>query len=307
MQLPNVSHPVAFLAALIALASSRNCNAGFDVGVVFHDPGGAHAAYYADLRSAVEAAGSIWAGRIQGGGTLDVEVRFDVDHLGNNIALGAGGSRTTTYIRNNGTHNIFEPIAAHEVRTGVDVNGADPDVQFTFNTNYLQNELWFDPTPLGGSEAVPINKTDALTVMLHEFAHALGFDGWRNLTNGTLPGNYGTPFDELTVFDGTNYFFMGAAAMAVYGGPVPLTYGNIFHFGNNAPRPGPDLIPDLMNGVVFYSGVRYDPSPLDVAVLSDLGLSPQPAAVPEPSSFVLLGLVGVGYAGYRRRSRRRAA
>ena len=38
--------------------------------------------------------------------------------------------------------------------------------------------------------------------------------------------------------------------LAAYGGPVPLTYGNIAHLANNEPRPGSDLLEELMNGVV---------------------------------------------------------
>jgi hypothetical protein len=55
-------------------------------------------------------------------------------------------------------------------------------------------------------------------------------------------------------------------------GPVPITYGNPFHLGNNSPRPGSDLIPDLMNGVVYYYQTRYDISALDLAIAKDAGV-----------------------------------
>ncbi|MGC1274313.1 MAG: PEP-CTERM sorting domain-containing protein [Planctomycetaceae bacterium] len=135
-----------------------------------------------------------------------------------------------------------------------------------------------------------------MSVMLHELGHALGFNGWRDQFNGTLPTNtdvdrqYASVFDDLTVFDGSDFFFVGELAQAVYGGPVPLTFGNIFHLGNTLPRPGENLIPDLMNGVVFTDGVRYEISALDVAMLRDTGLAP--AAVPEPGSLLLTGLAG---------------
>jgi hypothetical protein len=37
-----------------------------------------------------------------------------------------------------------------------------------------------------------------------------------------------------------------------------FVYDNYGHLGNNDPRPGSDLIPDLMNGIVFFRGTRYD-------------------------------------------------
>ncbi len=93
-----------------------------------------------------------------------------------------------------------------------------------------------------------------------------------NPTTGTMPGNYQSTFDEKTYFDGTNFFFTGSQAVSIYGSPVPLTYGNISHLGNNSPRPGSDIISDLMNGVVYYYGQKYYISPLDVAILADTGV-----------------------------------
>jgi hypothetical protein len=66
---------------------------------------------------------------------------------------------------------------------------------------------------------------------------------------------------------------------------VPLTYGNYHHFGNADPRPGSDLIPDLMNGVVFFRGQRYNISPLDLALLADVGVP-----VPEPTALTIVSI-----------------
>ncbi len=58
---------------------------------------------------------------------------------------------------------------------------------------------------------------------------------------------------------------------------MPITFGNNWHLGNALPRPGPDLISDLMNGVVFNHGTHYGISPLDPAVPSCVGV---PVAFP---------------------------
>jgi hypothetical protein len=141
------------------------------------------------------------------------------------------------------------------------------------NPNYLANVLWFDPDPLSRTGPTDPNKTDAMSVCIHELGHALAYNGWMNGSTGELPQTYMSTFDRHVNFDGDDFWFEGANAMAVYGGPVPITFGNPFHLGNWAPRPGDDLIPELMNGVVFYNGQRYSISELDWAVLKDAGIA----------------------------------
>jgi len=107
---------------------------------------------------------------------------------------------------------------------------------------------------------------------MHELGHAFAFNGWMDDITGIMPGNYQSTFDEKVNFLNGNFFFTGSRATAIYGSSVPLTYGNHGHLGNSSPRPGSDLIPDLMNGVVFNRGTRYYISPLDVAIFADTGL-----------------------------------
>jgi hypothetical protein len=146
-------------------------------------------------------------------------------------------------------------------------------------------------------------------VFLHELGHAFVFNGFRNPATGLLPNSPSDPdridgstFDVLETFNGTHWFFNGPRATELYGGPVPITSGNDFHLGNNSPAPGSDLIPDLMNGIVFFRGSRYDISPLDLAIAADTGVS----VVPEPSAVVLfaIGVVGVGVTARRMRMAR---
>ena len=98
---------------------------------------------------------------------------------------------------------------------------------------------------------------------------------WRDGTTGAVPGSppYESTFDQWETFDGTNLYFNGPMAELAYGGTVPITFGDNFHVGNAPPRPGSGLIPDLMNGVVFNRGARYEISPLDLAILADAGVA----------------------------------
>ena len=141
---------------------------------------------------------------------------------------------------------LLQQGATHRLKTGQDVNGAAADVEFNFGTlGYLQNELWFDPDPLRMGGAVPFNRTDAYSVMLHEWGHAFGFNGWLNGFTGARPAGYRSTFGQWVEADVVNglstLFFKGPQAMTVYGGRVPLTAGNHMHLGNFGPRPGAAL------------------------------------------------------------------
>jgi hypothetical protein len=256
-------------AASTAISSFSSGAVTFSV--TFDDQGGAWSAYYASIESNMVAAGEWWARRLEGNASLEIVVRFQAD-----LPTANGGSVTSVFVGTSGGYNVFEQGAAGEVRTGVDANGATPDIQVTVGHAYLMNTLWFDPDPYCRIAPIPVNRTDAVSVFLHELGHAFAFNGWRHLTNGTLPGDYASTFDMLTTFDGTNFWFVGANALAEYNNAPPaLTFGNIFHFGN-AKGPSADLIPDLMNGVVFYHQHRYMISALDWAVLGDVNVPVRP-------------------------------
>jgi hypothetical protein len=53
---------------------------------------------------------------------------------------------------------------------------------------------------------------------------------------------------------------------------VPETYANVNHVANLAPRPGSDLVDNLMKGVQTFVQERYYIDDLDVAIMRDVGL-----------------------------------
>lgn len=238
--------------------------------ISFADPGSVYASYYPAITAALQAAGAEWNRHLIGSGNLEVEVSFA------NISTMDGTSVSSGFVRNDGTRDIFEQGAAYEIRTGTDPNGADPDIRIRIGTAYLAGALWFDPDPQTRTAPIPANHIDAVSVLIHELGHAFVFNGWMNATNGQLPPTYMSTFDTNASFDGSNVFFNGTGAMGRYGGPVPVTYANYGHLGNNAPRPGPDLLFDLMNGVIYYYQTRYFISPMDVEVARDSGMFVSP-------------------------------
>jgi hypothetical protein len=237
----------------------------------FNDPGASFQPYYDLIETNLSAAIGNYSRLLVSpiASSIQIEISFS-----DSVTRATGFSDTSAFVRNQAGVNIFEQGVAAEIRTGVDPNGVAPDLHIEFQPIYLTDELWFDPAPLNRNLAVPANKTDAVSVLIHELTHAIGFNGWRDGTNAAIPGSppYESTFDQWETFDGTTIYFTGPNAEAVYGGPVPITLGDNFHVGNAPPRPGSDLLPDLMNGVVYYRGTRYYISPLDLAMLSDAGV-----------------------------------
>ena len=245
--------------------------------VTFNDPAGAYTAYYGPLTSHVQAGMRNWTAGV----ASDITVRAVVRFAGSNGGTADGRSFTNAFSHTDGTGRSVQMEGLAARLTGlIPASSPAPDIDIFVNPAYLTNELWFDPQPDRRVAPVPVNKTDAMSTFTHEIGHALGFAGFINQTTGARPDGYESAFDERISFDGTNFFFNGAGAVQAYGGPVPLTFGNLYHLGNNAPRPGADLLADsLMNGVTFTRGKRYHVSALELAMLKDTGLSLEGPAV----------------------------
>lgn len=231
--------------------------------VTFIDPGGTYSSYYPAITAAVQAAGAEWSRYLVGSANLEVEVTISSSNAG------GGYSATSGFVRNDGTRDIFEQGAVYELRTGIDPNGASPDIRISVTPFLLTDLLWFDPQPAQRTQPVPPDRVDAISVFTRWLGGAFVFNGWMNPTTGVLPPTYMSTFDENIQFDGTNFFFVGLTAETRYDGPVPLTYGNIYRLGNNPPRPGSNLLSDLMNGTGVEYGRRYDVSQLDVDLAKD--------------------------------------
>ena len=278
-------------------------------GMVVHfgDPSGLYANQYADIQRVAAAAGQDWMSHfllppstatspISAAPTISVQINFAP------IATATGRSAVSSQVGTTATGlRLFEQGAAYEMATGIDPNGDAFDVEITLGSSgYLQHELWFDPDPLQRLGAVPLDRTDAYSVFLHEFGHAFGFNGWRDGMTGALPGDYLSTFDALvdeTNLPGGHLSFGGAHAVGLYGAPLPLTQGLYGHLGNSGPLAGAELQTDLMNGLYFVRGSRYEISALNLAVLRDLGLPIAADAVnvvatdvPEPGSLALASL-----------------
>ena len=166
---------------------------------------------------------------------------------------------------------------------------------------------------------------DFKAIAMHELLHTLGFSSFIN-GNGTGEGSNGTTwshFDQfltdtsgnrlvstggvyqggtiLTNGVGGDVFFSGAAAMAVFGGRVPIYSPEIYLAGSSLSHLDTDFFTSdayLMEHAVAAGLATRTLSSLELAILTDLGYS----VIPEPSTYALLfGAGALALAGWRRR------
>ncbi len=216
----------------------------------------------------VKAALADWASVLGGLGAIDVQI--NVVPLGTGVLANCMAA-TTVFQRMDGVRSVFESGAVSELQTGVDPNGSAADVIINLNASLVGSSFWFNPTP-GSTTAPPSNKYDALTVLRHELGHAFGINGFRS-DAGAL-GSAESPFDSLVqVRSDGSAWFIGAHAVAVYGGAVPVTtLANgeaYYHFGNSQSQAASS---DLMGGTGLPPGVAHTVTALDIAVMQDLGV-----------------------------------
>jgi hypothetical protein len=282
-------------AMALWLCGSGPAHAAWSHSITFLGLSDATHPYEQRLSSTIGSALDLWTRHLAGSASFEIEVMLTGD-----IERAMAHSLTSGYVHDAGPRQVFEQGIAYEIRTGLDPNGSAPDLRILLNGNYLQDELWFDPEPALRSTPVQADKTDAISVFAHELGHALAFNGWSDDSPGGRRLDYGSTWDLNTEYVGSFLYFVGASAMSLYGGPVPVTVGNNWHIGN-ATGPGADLATDLMNGLAFDRGARYDVSALDLAMLADMGVALAP--VPEPQTALML-LAGLACIGRIRQARR---
>jgi hypothetical protein len=183
-------------------------------------------------------------------------------------------NRTAVVGTDNGI-GIVEFAAAHRIRTGAPIDASgEPDITIRIGERYLKEMLYFDADPFHRTGPVPADKSEAFGRFVHELGHALGFNGFYR-GDGTYDAvSWRSTFDHFITRDASGAsVFVGPMAMALYGGPVPLTANERGHLGNDEDPRLFDLgAAEVMNGRTAYVGTRYSVSALDVRILCDIGV-----------------------------------
>jgi len=228
---------------------------------------------------------SAWSRFLNGNGTLNVHV--SVTGLGGSSNAGgayiaaAKPTRYATPVAGVPEPAVVEASSAYALRTGSHMAGSD--IEVTFNSAFL---------PVVGK----IQTIDLVAVFEHELMHGFGITGYRSAP-GPVTGSRQSQWDKLVVGD-DQLFFTGSAAMALYGGRVPVTTGfgggsDYYHVGAT----GDSTDPEVLRNDLIYPTARIGASigALDAAILEDIGLQLSSAGYtlvdPHPSTtfYVLAG------------------
>jgi hypothetical protein len=214
------------VAITIETLEARQLLAGTQVEFILNDPDGLFAAHPL-LVPNLQAVAQIFSQHLAGKGTIEVEVTP-------NSAYGGGPAMAPSgvqYVSSDGYFTTVEYNTAYEARTGIDPNGAEPDVRMVLDPGYyLDNVAFLDPSGAARTAPIPADRQDFISATLRSLVRNMGMSGYQFTTSGAYGFGWGyyiylwddgshlrTTYDKLrgslSTFDGPN-------ATAVYGGPA---------------------------------------------------------------------------------------
>ena len=144
----------------------------------------------ADVKAVFEKAAATWSTVFSSDVPINVYVKWA--SLSANVLGSAGASVNVRNFVGANRLNTFYPIALAEKMAHKNLNGTNPDIVATFNSDFT---AWYI-----GTDGIPnINQIDLYSVVLHEMGHGLGFIGQVNVTNGEAGYGYPGIFDQYMV------------------------------------------------------------------------------------------------------------
>lgn len=154
----------------------------------------------ADIKTIFERAANLWATSLNSDVTINIYVQWK--SLATGVLGSAGASTNVRNFVGSNRLNTWYPVALAEKMAHKNLNGTNPDIVATFNSDFTD---WYT-----GTDGVPkLNQIDLYSVVLHEFGHGLGFIGQVGLTTDKTQAAYGYP----GIFDQFMFNSAGAALM----------------------------------------------------------------------------------------------
>ncbi|MFC1669235.1 hypothetical protein ACFL20_02515 [Spirochaetota bacterium] len=251
-----------------------NCSDGktkqLNIVIDFDDTDNNYTRHYTDITRCLKGAFKIIEERLDISTSVELRVNVKFPEANNLSCASVEFSRTGS----NGTVNIYEQGAAAVLKNPEAFADSAYHIVLNVGTNRL-NTLWFDPAPEERTAEIPEGSySDAVSIMLHELIHAFALNGWLDSSTGnsTSPNGTLSTYDVNVINDNGTLYFAGENAVAQYGGPIPLSFNNYKHYGNEEPGPGSDLAGYVMFGFFYSWRYRFYLSELDVAILKDSGM-----------------------------------
>ena len=144
----------------------------------------------ADVKAVFEKAAATWSTVFSSDVPINVSVKWA--SLAANVLGSAGASVNVRNFVGANRLNTFYPIALAEKMAHKNLNGTNPDIVATFNSDFT---AWYI-----GTDGVPnINQIDLYSVVLHEMGHGLGFIGQVSVDNGEAGYSYPGIFDQYMI------------------------------------------------------------------------------------------------------------
>jgi hypothetical protein len=199
--------PAFALALILTLIASAEASAqativilnGDAAGVGFNDTtpatpvGGNNGTTIGDQRLiAFQAAANIWGATLVSGPTITIRGTWEaLTCTATSGTLGSAGNNGSLYRNFTGAQpNFWYGVALANALSGTDRNGATHEINARFNLNLgtpgcLENAFWY----YGLDNNHGANGIDLVSVLLHEFAHGLGFQTFTNRNSGAQIGD----------------------------------------------------------------------------------------------------------------------
>jgi hypothetical protein len=202
----------AYGQAVISVVNGNNPGEGFNDPTPVDPVGGNTGTTLGQQRLiAFQFAANVWGSKLASNVEVRILARFaSLTCTATSAVLGAAG---TTFIFRDFSGippfpgalapNTWHHSALADKRAGVDLNSGQPDIQATFNSNLNGNAACLGGRKFYlGLDNNHANDIDLVVVLLHEFAHGLGFSQFASVTTGAQPQNltdvYGRQLLDLT-------------------------------------------------------------------------------------------------------------